>query len=85
MKRVPRNSYLGLVPPRVICEVGDGGGWPTSRITRGGASPFTYTVYVIIFNICAFLEILVVYVFFHKTGLGLEILAVYVYPAYMLS
>ena len=34
MKRVLRNSYLGLVPPRVICEVGDGGGWPTSQITR---------------------------------------------------
>ena len=39
LKRVLRNSYLGLVPLRVICEVGDGGGWPTSQITRSGTRP----------------------------------------------
>ena len=29
--------WIGLVPPRVICEVGDGSGWPISQITRGGS------------------------------------------------
>ena len=51
MKRVLRNSYLGLVPPRVICEVGDGGGWPTSQITRGGIC-MVYTVHTCTCIIC---------------------------------
>ena len=51
LKRVLRNSYLGLVPPRVICEVGDGGGWPTSRITRGGARP-SFIRYMCLFSRC---------------------------------
>ena len=51
LKRVLRNSYLGLVPPRVICEVGDGGGWPTSQITRGGTYTY-YTVYSVCFVAC---------------------------------
>ena len=51
MKRVLRNSYLGLVPPRVICEVGDGGGWPTSQITRGVIC-MVYTVHICTYIIC---------------------------------
>ena len=47
-----------LVPPRVICEVGDGGGWPTSQVTRGGTSPFIciyiYFLFIFIFGIFVF-------------------------------
>ena len=48
MKRRLRNSYLGLVPLRVICEVGDGGRWHTDRETTYDPYVCTYGPYMII-------------------------------------